>query len=549
MKKISLGLLIAGLLVLIGVILFKRTGGEAQAAVLAPQDTMLFVNIPNIPRTGFRWIGTALAQVAADPEMQAFLELPLKNFKESATTSDIGGLLAGLKPGNIFLAATKGSGEGVHILLGFQFWGGRKDFDAAVARLRKELPGGAQEPAQETHNGLDILATRHGDMTLYSAAAGRWGFLATGLEDLKTALDRSVGNSLEPSLKTNPKFLKVQAQLPTDPEIMFFLKPEMALDSLLALGRAAGAQPIPSQVEEIKSAEAVGGSLKFDGLLQRDAIFVLRSSSSDSLPKLTHPALALTQKDTTAFLDFALNFSALPRLAEGLAEIHPEISALAKPIAEAAGNAYGPECALLANWPDGNMAPNPLVALTVKDEARSSAFLSETLGTLPGASRREQSKRILYSIPTGYVSIDIVQMDGFLLLGLDPQTVLNAATASSAGTLRDSTDFKLAEPSLQSANEAFCYIDTRTVFTRVYDSLLPLIRFGAAMMPDLKKQMDVSKLPKAEIIARHLPPIVLSQKRTTEGTLVQSSGPISMAEFLLLAGLGTAYANHGLIGR
>jgi hypothetical protein len=68
------------------------------------------------------------------------------------------------------------------------------------------------------------------------------------------------------------------------------------------------------------------------------------------------------------------------------------------------------------------------------------------------------------------------------------------------------------------------------------------------MMPDLKKNLDVSKLPKAETIAKHLPPIVLSQKRTTEGTLVESSGPITMTQFLLLVGAGAMAAQQSLLG-
>ncbi|MCX6963369.1 MAG: hypothetical protein NTZ08_13130, partial [Verrucomicrobia bacterium] len=191
MKKITIGLVIVALLILGGVVLFKRSGGESQAAALAPEDTVVFVNIPNIPRTGFRWIGTALAQIAADPEMQAFLELPLKNLKESPTTGEASGVLVGLKPGNVFLAATHADGQGAQGLMGFQFWGNRKDYDNAVARLRKELPEPDQEVVKDTHNGLEILVTRHGDITLYSAAAGRWGFLSTSLDQIKIALDRA----------------------------------------------------------------------------------------------------------------------------------------------------------------------------------------------------------------------------------------------------------------------------------------------------------------------------------------------------------------------
>ena len=68
------------------------------------------------------------------------------------------------------------------------------------------------------------------------------------------------------------------------------------------------------------------------------------------------------------------------------------------------------------------------------------------------------------------------------------------------------------------------------------------------MMPDLKNRIDVSKLPKAETITKHLPPIVLSQKRTTEGTRRESSGPVSLTQFLLLSTAGAMAANQSLLG-
>jgi hypothetical protein len=55
-------------------------------------------------------------------------------------------------------------------------------------------------------------------------------------------------------------------------------------------------------------------------------------------------------------------------------------------------------------------------------------------------------------------------------------------------------------------------------------------------------------LPKAETIAKHLPPIVLSQKRTTEGTLMESSGPVSLTQFLLLSTAGAMAANQSILG-
>ena len=549
MKKIIIGLVIAAILILVGVVLFKRSGGESQAAALAPEDTVFFVNIPNIPRTGFRWIGTALAQIAAEPEMQAFLELPLKKLKESPSVGEHRGVLVELKPGNIFLAATMPDGQRAQGLLGFQFWGKRKDYDKAIVQLRKELPEPDQQPTSETHNGLEILATRHGDLTLYSAAAGRWGFLSTSLEQIKTALDRASGNAPLSSLKTNPRFTKVLTQLPVEPELFFYFEPEKAVDSLLAAGQSLGLNQVPSQFEELKSAEAVGGILKIDGRLLRDAIFVLRSSKPESLPKLMHPAMELTTTETTVFFDFVFNFAAIPSLVQGLADAYPQVAAIAGPLAEAAAQIYGPECALIANWPDNSMNPAPLVAVTVKDEARSSDFLAQTIGNLPGAIRQDLKGNTVYSFPTAYTSLSVAQSNGFLLFGMNPEALLQAGDLkTNGGTLRDAADFKEAEPAFQSANEAFGYIDTPTVFTRVYSSFVPVIRFGAAMMPDLKNRIDVSKLPKAETITKHLPPIVLSQKRTTEGTRMESSGPVSLTQFLLLSTAGAMAANQSLLG-
>jgi len=549
MKKITIGLVIVALLILAGIVFLKRSGGESHAAALAPEDTVLFVNIPNIPRTGFRWISTSLAQIAAEPEVQAFLELPLKNLKESPSAGEAGGVLAGLKPGNIFLAATHPEGGIVQALLGFQFWGSRKDFDAAIARLRMELPDSSQNPVSEAYKGLEILTTRHGSHSLHSAAAGRWGFLSTDLAQIKTALDRATGNSPATSLKTNPRFAKVAAQLPVDPELFFFFEPDQAVDSLFAAGSAIASAQIASLTEEIKSAEAVGGILKIDGRLQRDAIFVLRPSREDSLPKLEHPAIALTTSATAMFFDFALNFASIPALVEGLAEEYPTLASIAGPLAVAATQIYGPECAIVADWPDGRMTPDPVLAINVRDEARANDFLAQTVGSTPGAIRQELNGNTMYSFSTALMSLSLVQNKDFLLVGASPESLVQMRNREDSGsTLRDAPDFKGATSAFQTANEAFCYIDMGTVFTRVYNSFVPVLRFGAAMMPDLKQRIDVSKLPKAETIAKHLPPIVLSQKRTTEGTLVESSGPVSMMEFLLLGGAGVMAANQSVLG-
>ncbi|MFM8717289.1 MAG: hypothetical protein ACKOF3_11025, partial [Spartobacteria bacterium] len=437
MKKILIGLAVVAVLVLVGVVMFKRSGGESRAAALAPVDTALFVNIPDVPRTGFRWISTALAQIAAKPEMQAFLELPLKNLKHSAEASEATGALVNLKPGNIFFAATPDA----RALLGFQFWGNRKDFDNAITRLRAKLPNPTQTAQSESHNGVEILSTQHGDLTLHSAAFGRWGFLSTSADLLKGALDRVSANAPTDSLQSNPRFAKVLARLPVDPELLFFFEPEKAIDSLLEAGRTLGARPIPSQVEELKSAEAVGGALKFDGRLQRDAIYILRASREDTLPQLTREAIALAPKDATAFCEFSLNFAAIPDFVKSLAAEYPSLAPMAIPLAEAAAQTYGPGCAVVANWPDGSLFPEALLAISAKDPATSRDLLAQLAGNARGAARRDFQGTAIYEIPSPTAPLTFAQGEKFLLAGLGAATVERALVPSPA-TLRDTPDFK-----------------------------------------------------------------------------------------------------------
>ena len=545
MKKFIIGLVVAGILVLLGVLVFKRSGGPSQAASLAPVDSVAFVNIPNIPLTGFRWTRCALAKIAAESEVQAFMELPLKRIQETPGADETSDLLGKLKPGNVFLSVLEETGSGPRLLVGVQFWSKREDFDKAVARLREAFPVRDGEAVRSEYRGLEILATRHGDLVLFSAAAGRWGFLSSDETILHAAIDRATGNHPGDSLSRNAEFLQVVSELPKEPDLLAYARMDHAVDHLLAAGTALGAAPIPSQVEQLKSTRAIGAAWKIDGNLQRDAVFLLRPGSSEPSHPLSHLAMDLTHPETLLYFDFHLNLSNLPAWVEGLADIHPAIAETLSPFAAQIATDYGPECALLASWPSGNAFPSPMLALQIQNP--DAGFLSATAPWLAAATSRTIGGRQVHVVPSLHTQVAAAQNERFLVLGTDPE-MLATALNGHPKTLRDSPAFQPAKSALKSANEAFCYLDTRTLFERTYGSLLPVIRLSTAMMPDLATRIDVSKLPKPETIGQHLPPIVLSQRRTTEGTRLESSGPISMGQFLLLAGTISAARNQNLFG-
>ena len=540
MKKVAIGLVIVGILILAGVTIFNRPAGPSQASSLAPADSVFFANIPDIPLTGFRWSRTALAQIAAEPEVRAFLEKPLARFKESPTNKETLDLLTKLKPGNIYLAATSASEQDFRGILGVQFWGKREDFLTAVAKVRAALPPATGEPSKEEYRGLEITATQHGDLLLHTAVAGRWGFFTNDASLIKEALDRATGNAQSPPLAANPRFLKIITELLSEPDLLVFLQPEKALDALLAVGRSMGAKAIPDHVDELKLTEAAGGAWKMDGEMIRDAFFLLREGSGDLPETISHESIALTTPETTLFGNFVLNFSSLPTWLDRLAESYPNATQGLAPLVQSVAEGYGPECALIGSMPSDDQNPSLLVAMKVRNPNQN---LLANATVIPGS----QGGTVVHLIPHPLMPIAAAQNEKFLILGTDPKSVSEALEADSK-TLQDSPDFQNARSAYRNSNEAFCFLDTRVVFERSYGAILPIIKMSAALMPDMSQKWDVAKLPSPPTIGQHLPPIVFSQKRIPDGTRMESSGPVSMSQFLILAGSASAALNQTLFG-
>jgi hypothetical protein len=372
---------------------------------------------------------------------------------------------------------------------------------------------------------------------MFSAAAGRWGFLSSDEALLHGALDRATGNSAGDGLSRNEEFLKVCAELLKEPDLLAYVRMDAAVESLLAAGNSAGAIPIPEQVEQLKSTRAIGASWKIDGNLQRDAVFLLRPGTTQPAQPLAHLSMELTHPETMLYFDFQLDLGKLPAWIESFADIHPEGAATLLPIARQVAEDFGPECALLASWPKENILPSPLLALQLRNPAND--LLASSAPWLPMATTQTIGKRQVHVFSSLHTNLAAAQNERFFAIGTDPAMVA-AALDGHEQTLGDAPVFQSSKSALKSANEAFCFIDTRTVFERSYSSLLPVIRLSAAMMPDLSSRLDVSKLPKPETIGQHLPPIVFNQSRTADGTRLESSGPVSMSQFLILAGSASA---------
>lgn len=548
MKKVAVFLIVVFVILFVGAVWFWRSLGASDAARLLPQDTVVLVTLPDAIRTGMRWPSTTLAKIGVEPDIKAFLDRPFSRLGQKQGGDEALRILMDLKPTRLFFAVTSASPQHAGLLVGFQFLGSRHSFESAVGRLRAELDRHATgQPAQiQKYNGFDITVTTHGPHSLFTATAGHWAFLSNDVDVIHHVLDRAAGTAKDGVLADLPRYQRVVKELPEDPDLLIFSQPQAIVDTLLAFGQSLGAQQIPSQVEQVKKVEAVGIGVKLDGADIRDAIFVLRPDPPD-VGKLTHAGMKLTSPDTFAYFDFLANFAEMAHAGGGpvFAPLLQNPAVQGSRLMEMAPQAFGPECSVSASWPAGQMKPEVLLAVQVRDAAKAAQCLTELTSLFPETMRSKQNGVDFYSFPslqTPLINPAIAQIDGFLLAGLDPSGLERAVAAGQNGTPLDKTPaFGPAKEFYSRANEVFGYVNTSQVFTRAYDAMRPVFMFSISLMPGLSDYLDSTKLPSTASIAKHLQPMISAQTRLPDGYLLESSGPITMNQAALLAAAAGFY--------
>jgi hypothetical protein len=168
-----------------------------------------------------------------------------------------------------------------------------------------------------------------------------------------------------------------------------------------------------------------------------------------------------------------------------------------------------------------------------------------------GTTWRQQEKEgVLYfsSEPAGQffsLSPTIGLSERMLVAGADLESVEAAMKRSDDGNseLASAKTFQAAERAVPAAEKAFTYIDPALLYSRVDETLRPMLFMSAAFLPGLADTLDLSKLPSPETITKHLSPIVMSQRYDGEGYVAESVGPVTTIQTIAgVAALGGAAA-------
>jgi hypothetical protein len=573
MKRFVLPLVAILVLTGIGFYLQRQVAPHArQVAGWLPGSTIFFEDMPDIRRTAERWPETELAQIIDEPQMQAFLERPLGETPHRAEFDQRLAQIGRIDPLHFFLAVTDWSGSGApKTIAGLYYSGSRQDLDSLVDELRKKVqetwPAG--KPDIEKYGSGEIETFTTPDFSAGLAYRGQWIFIATDAGLLKAMLDRFEGQRDPQSLAELPAFKKTLEHLPPAPDNILFVRPGLLADKAATVALMLNPSADASQTDSLKKYEAASLALKLDGEEMRDAAYVIKADAGDQAGNetpLAKDSLRLSSSDTILAVSGRVQ---VPPSDARLPDPHSDPTGLLQLAAsylkifadqglgtQQLEQAFGPESGFLLDWPAGTMIPAPLAMMDVKDVGLAKKFL-DTLTALPLAAgveftHVEAGGISLYTLPPTGIGLFPLQVT----LGLTGKCVIGALSVDAlkqgarrydthGAGLEGTEGFTKAAALVEEPTTSFAYVDTKAIFGRVYGLFRGVASLG--FVPHLSEYVDIGKLPTPETITRHLTPMVTSGSVRDGGLLMESAGPVTAPEVVVVAALGLGAAAAPLV--
>jgi hypothetical protein len=568
MRRFVFPLVVVLLLAGAGIYLQRHAAPHVrEVATWLPGGTILFEDMPDLHRTAERWPETALAQIIGEPEVQGFLERPLGEIPHRRELDERLGQLGRIDPVHFFLAVTGWSGSAFpSTIAGLYYSGSRQDIDALVGELRKAAqetwPAG--KPDIEKYGSGEIETFTTPTFSAGLAYRGKWIFIANDTGLLKATLDRFEGQRDPNSLAELPAFKSSLEHLPGAPDNLFFLRPALLADKAASLALMLNPTADVQGADSLSKIEAVSLALKLDGEQMRDAAYVIKADAGDETP-LAKDSLKLSTPDTIVAVSSRLQ----PPGDAQLPDPHSDPTGILQLLAsyekmftdqglgaQQLAQAFGPEDGFVLDWPAELMVPAPVAMIDVRDAALARKFL-DTLTTLPIAAgveftRQEAGGISFYSLPPtgiGFFPLQVtLGLTGKCVIAAVSMDVLKQAAKrwdDHAAGLNTTEAYRKAAALVAEPTTSFTYVDTKAIFGRIYGLFRGVASMG--FVPHLSEYVDVGKLPAPETIARHLSPVVASVSVRDGGLLMESAGPVTTTQAVLVTAVTVGAAALPLV--
>jgi hypothetical protein len=550
-----LGLLIALAAVAAGGVVYivRHTQNTSQAAVTAllPRGTVALIHLPDFNHTRDDWHQTDIYKLYEEPAVREFLNRPLSKVPQRDTTSQTLSDLEKLSPKDAFVAVTSIEENNPHFVGGFRFQGGQADAEKVVDKWRSQLvrDASAHESLDYQQHKIDIAGVAPNQIaTVYS---GQWFFASNDLAELKSALDRSDGREKDrqTSLENDETFRAAMAHMPANYVFFFYVQPKGISEKLASLRNAIGAAGNQNTV--VDQMRSICGATRFDSGKMRDVLFVGMPQTQPER-KLTRSSFDLSTAETFLYMATLINPDRLAGINQAGLPIGTwlqkvfDATTRAGVTADEWKTAFDLELGSLADWPQNSHWPSIIATLRVKDFARASKLVELLTHAIDEDApwTKTEKNGVLYfymQTPAALLAITptLALSNRALIVGLDSVSVesaINRTTQSSSG-LANSPTYKTSARAVPAPTGAFIYVDTAMLYTRLDAALRPMLLMSAAFMPAISDYVDIGKLPQPEIVAKHLSPIVSSQRYEGDGYVTESVGPVTLSEAALGVGL------------
>ena len=562
MKRLVLMVFIAALAavgILYGLRRAERTPNATVTALL-PRGTIALAHFPDVNRTRDEWHQSDLYKLYQEPALQDFLNKPLSRVPQRDTAADTLGEIERLNLKDAFAAVTSIENNDPHFAGGFRFRGSQSEAEKIIGKWRSKIvrDGSAHESVDYEQHKIDIVGAAPNQVA--SVYDGQWFFASNDLAVLKAILDRADGRdkNRESTLEADDTFHAAMAHMPSSYALLFYLQPKTLSEKLTSLRNAMGVSG--NQTNVVDQIHSICAATRFDKGKIRDVVFV-GMPKAQSEQKLARSSLALGTADTFLYLATLLNPDRLAGIHQGGLPLGAWLQKVFDAAARAGVTvddwkaAFDLELGSLADWPQSARWPSIITALRVKDPVRANKImnaLSHAIDEDVPWTKTEKNGVLYFYMqsPAALFAITptIALSNQMMIVGLDSVSVESAISrnAKSSGGLTDSAAYKSAARAVPAPTDAFVYVDTALLYSRLDAALRPMLLMSAAFMPAISDYVDVGKLPPPEIVTKHLSPIVSSQRYDGNGYVTESTGPVTLEIGLGLPAVGWALGRqHG----
>jgi hypothetical protein len=510
----------------------KSAASASGVASLLPADTVALIHIPDVEKSRDAWQRTDLYQLYHEPALQDFLRKPRTQLPKGGAVAEAWHDAVSLRIRDAFLATN--TVDNLRLIGGFEFRCGEKEAWGVIERWKDRLKEQGAQWSTSAYGNRAIDVFTNPRWTMASVLVGHRYFAGTNIEDIKSLLDRVDGRTKEAGLAADDKFRAAMKQMPADYAGLLYLQPKSFAKKLAAL-RAQSGRALPAGQETlIERVQSFSHTMVFENGKLRDVDFVAMPQLVNA--KLTRELLSTASTDTLFYLALILNLR--QQLDAGTAQ-NSLFSSAGVTLADWEA-AFGDEMSLLADWPMSARIPAPVMILNVRDAARA----KKVAHALASASSWQSSARgdiEYFAAPAA--GLRPMRLTGALSgkragIGLDAASVERAVSPPAEGDrLESAATFRGVSRLVPEPKQMFAWLDLPALYGRLDATLRPLLQISAALMPDPSGRFDMSKLPPAEIVTKHLSPVVASQSYVDGGYRSESVGTITLGQAAVL-GMG-----------